>query len=464
MVKLSRFAHTYDLGDAIGLCHSLRLKPVYLDKGVYAKLNKWLVAPQGVPEQDISKEIDELFKYKILTKSEDEDAKVLEFVRSKGPKPGISVCYMILSESCNLACKYCFLGNNDKKKRHDFLAKKNMDKETADKGIDFFLKQIKLSGVGVENSKPVFIFYGGEPLVNYPVLEYIASKINSMRDSEPYLKNAELSVITNGLLLDESKILRLRELGVNIGISIDGFSAKSNAMRVDSNGNEIFNEILNTLNICKKLNVPVSLSVTITEETLKDPDAILRLIDEYGVRGFGFNIMMSSGEFDVSDTYSKEAAKFIIDEFKKLRQKGVYEDRMMRKLKAFAEAKVYFSDCAATAGGQIVIAPDGGVGICHGCIYDRKYFVSNVDDEDFNAKENPEYQKWASLSPVNKNECLDCPALGICGGGCPVNAMNSKRGNTIESIDERFCEHSKSALEFLISDLYSIVRENETAR
>ena len=58
---------------------------------------------------------------------------------------------------------------------------------------------------------------------------------------------------------------------------------------------------------------------------------------------------------------------------------------MMRKLKAFSKAQVYFSDCAATAGGQVVIAPNGQVGICHGCLHDKKYFVSNVDDKEFNA-------------------------------------------------------------------------------
>ena len=120
MVKLSRFTHNYDLKDAIALYHSLRMKPVYLSKEKYESLQTWLASSlsdklNNIP-QEIEREVQELLKYKIITKVEDEDEKVLEFIKSKIPNPAINVCYMILSEQCNIACKYCFLGNNNEKK------------------------------------------------------------------------------------------------------------------------------------------------------------------------------------------------------------------------------------------------------------------------------------------------------------------------------------------------------------
>ena len=90
---------------------------------------------------------------------------------------------MITSEQCNLACKYCFLGNNDECKRSNFSLE-NMSVETADKAVNFFVKQIKLSGMDFEDNKPAIIFYGGEPLVNYDVLVYIAEKVNDLRRVE----------------------------------------------------------------------------------------------------------------------------------------------------------------------------------------------------------------------------------------------------------------------------------------
>lgn len=466
MVRFSRFTHTYDLGDAVALYHSLRMKPVYLKRESYENLRAWLASSFCNDYNDapdiIKNEVAELVKFKVLTLSSDLDDKVLKFVKSKLPLPAINVCYMILSEQCNLACKYCFLGNNDSKKRNNFTLE-NMSIETADQAIDFFIRQIKLSGLDSEENKPVIIFYGGEPLVNFSVLEHIADRINDMRDKEKCIKNLEMSIVTNGLLLNEERILKLNELGVSIAISVDGFTEEANDMRVDISGNPVFTRILGTLDKCKKLGVDVSLSVTLSEETIKDTKNILKLVDHYGVKSFGFNIMMSSDTFIVPHSYNEAAAQFIIDEFIELRERGIYEDRMMRKLKAFSKAQVYFSDCAATAGGQVVISPSGRVGICHGCLDDKQYFVAHVDDDSFDATKDENFIEWSQLTPLNHDECMDCPSLGICGGGCPINAMHLKPENTIHSIDERFCVHSKKTLDFLIRDLYRIISESENS-
>lgn len=459
MVKMSRFTHTYDLGEAVALYHSLRMKPVYLTKIAYKGLQEWLASPFCNVENtplELRKEIEELIKYKIIVTHNDEDDKILNFVKSRIPKPAINVCYMILSEQCNLACKYCFLGNNDLKKRKEFLLE-NMTLSIADKAIEFFIRQLKASNLNYELNTPIIIFYGGEPLVNYETLIYIVKKINDLRDIEPCIKNVQFSVVTNGLLLNEERFVALKELGVSIAISIDGFSKEANAMRVDTSGTPIFEKLLNILNLAKQLDVRLSLSVTLSEETIKDTTAILELLEEYNIKGFGFNIMMSSEEFVLPESYNDAAAKFILDEFIELRKKGIYEDRMMRKVKAFVQSKIYFSDCAATAGGQIVIAPNGQVGICHGCLHDKQYFVSHVDEKDFLAIENSTFIEWSQITPVNNEYCYSCEALGICGGGCPVNAMRLKPGNSIHSVDERFCVHAKQTLHFLVEDLYRII-------
>ena len=461
MVSFSSFTHVYDMGEVVALYHSLRMKPVYLTRKTYEDLQEWLASSlcdkkDNAPDI-LKNEIEELIKFKILKQSDDEDEKVLKFIKSKIPSPAINVCYMILSEQCNLACRYCFLGNNDDDERQKFLSE-DMSVETADKAIDFFIKQIKLSGLDTEDNKPVLIFYGGEPLVNFDVLKHIAFRINELRDKEKCIKNLEMSIVTNGLLLDEERILKLKELGVSIAISVDGFTEESNSMRVDRSKKPVYSRILKVLDKCKELGVDISLSVTLTEETIKDTKNIL---EKYGINAFGFNIMMSDENFVLPNTYNEAAAQFIIDEFIELRKRGIYEDRMMRKLKAFSKSQVYFSDCAATSGGQVVVAPNGRVGICHGCLRDKQYFVSNIDDDQFDACKDENFIEWSQLTPLNKKECMDCPALGICGGGCPINAMHLNPNNTIHSLDERFCVHSKKTLAFLIKDLYRIIKESE---
>lgn len=439
------------------------MKPVFLTKDKYEKLESFLkiseAEPSSVVPQIIEQEVQELLKYKVIIENPEKDEKILSYVKSKLSDPQINVCYFILSEQCNLACKYCFLGNNNKEKRKNF-AKELMSMEIAEKGVYFFLKQLESVEYNA-NRKPVVIFYGGEPLMNFDTLVYVVEKFNSLKPEHKVLENIEYSMVSNGLLLSENRMLRLHELNVSIAISIDGCDEASNAMRVDLNGNVVFPKIIKTLDSAKKLGIPVSLSVTLTEETIKHQSDVIELIKKYNVKGLGFNIMMGDSHYPLPIEYNDKAAQFIIDMFKQLREMGVYEDRIMRKLKSFAKAQVYFSDCAATSAGQIVIAANGDVGICHGCLADRRYFNSSVNDSGFDPKKNPVWQEWNRLSPIEKKECQNCEALGICGGGCPINAMSEHDGNTIHSLDERFCVHARKTLEFLISDLHRVVTGEE---
>ena len=465
MMVLSRFVHVFDMGDNyVALYHSLRMKPVYITKTEYHEILTFLKDSNAEDLSDfppsLVKIATELRECKILTKDADSDSNAIKFFRSRIPEPAISGCYFILSEQCNLACKYCFLGNNDIEKRQHFSLK-NMSMETAKKGVEFFVRQlekINLTNFVNDDFKPFIIFYGGEPLLNFEVLDYVATYINKLRSTNPHLKNVTMSIVTNGLLLDVNKLKRMRELNVGVSISIDGYNEEANVMRVDRTGKPTFSDVLKILDMAKANGFEVGLSVTLTEETIKDKSKMLALIEKYNIKGYGYNIIMPSDGFSVSEDYNKKATQFIIDMFTELRQKGVYEDRMMRKVKTFQNSfsapRPWFSDCGATAGGQIVIAPDGAIGICHGCLWNREYFVSSVDDDSFDARTNPTYKEWSQLSPINRTECENCAALGICGGGCPINAMNSKKGNTIHSMDERFCVHSKMTLEFLIKDLY----------
>lgn len=94
---------------------------------------------------------------------------------------------------------------------------------------------------------------------------------------------------------------------------------------------------------------------------------------------------------------------------------------------------------------------------CHEGLGERHTFVGSLWDKNFDFYNNPTVNEWAIHSPINQEECLSCPALAVCGGGCPYGAM--LKYGSIWNIDRRFCIHSKEALEWLIWDLYDKVLE-----
>lgn len=451
MVEISKFVHTFDLGKHVALWHSLRMQPVFLTKEAYTDLMS------DSCDNEIKQE---LTKKKIILSHDGEDEDVIGWVRKQVPRPAISLCYFILSERCNLACKYCFLGNNSEKR--ELFSSKDMSREVADKAIDFFVRQLNLSGIDFEKNSSQIIFFGGEPLINFEILEYVAQRINELKSDFPVLASSEMTVITNGTLLTKERIVKLNDLGVTVNISIDGSTKEANEMRVDVAGNEVFDRLIAVLDLCKELQIKPSLSVTLSEKTIKDLPGLLALIKKFDIKGLGYNIMLCSDNYQLPDEYYEEASQFILDSFKEFRPLGIYEDRIMRKLNSFAHSQIYFSDCGATAGGQLVFSPDGRVGICHEMLAEKENFVTTVNDDTFDAKDNPLWQKWAGLTPINCDECIDCEALGICGGGCPVNARLKDPAKGLHTVDKRSCIHAKSTLKFLIEDLYNIALGKST--
>lgn len=448
MSAVSKFVHEYDLGSHIALWHALRMKPIFLERSIYEDF------VSGKCSNELKNELREK---KILLSYDGEDEDVIARIRNHAPGPEVSLAYFILSENCNLGCKYCFVGSDACGRGMSF--KDDMSQEVAEKAIDVFAKQLESSSIDYTQAESNIIFFGGEPLLNFDILEYVVNQINDLKQSRPVFSNTKFAVITNGTLLNEEMIRKLSDLDVAVSISIDGFTSEANEMRVDKAGNSTFDRVLAVLDAYRSLDVaPPSLSVTLSENTIDDLPSMLELVRTYNIKGFGYNVLLKHNEPD-SDEYYKRASQFIIDSFLNLRDDGVYEDRIMRKLNAFAHSRIHFSDCGATSGGQILFAPDGKIGICQGLMAESENYVASIWDDDFEASEHPFWIEWSKLIPVNNDECLSCEALGICGGGCPVNARICNPNEGLHCIDERSCIHSKQTLDFLIRELFSIAKQ-----
>ena len=452
---LSKFSHTFKMDDgSYAYYNSLQLQPVYVREEDHFIISS--VSANELPSSLPVEVYSELVKNKIIVNSPAEDALLLNRVREKLFTPYPTIMYLILSEKCNLACKYCFLGNaNTNIMQHQMPM---MEKEIADKALQYFSFQNKTHPEWFGHSKEI-IFYGGEPLLNFETLKYVIDRCKEMQINNEITAEMNFSMVTNGLLLDKEKIHFLKENNVAISISIDGIDFESNINRVNKSGNPIYDNLLEVLELVKESEYEVGLSITLTEKTISNPDDIISLLDKYQINAVSFNLLYSTPDFQMSTNYYKKASKFTVDSFKIARIRGIYEDRINRKVEAFVDGTPYLSDCAATSGSQIVVLPDGRIGICQGCIENKEFFFTDVSSRD-PLEQSDEMQKWCQISPVNKDECLSCKALGICGGGCPINGMRNSEKSVYDAIDPGFCVHAKTTLDFMVRDLYSIITTN----
>ncbi len=458
----SKYSHKIEKDGVFAYIHALRMKPVYLNTEMEsavevvrssADIHKFLASITDISRQvSVVAALNALIENKVLVKDPSVDKNVISHFRSSVPKPYTQIAYFILTENCNFGCSYCFVKRDGEARP----GSKVMSQETALKGLDLFCRQISMDKTRFEEEKNI-IFYGGEPLLNTKVLQFICSKVDEYKSAGKLPQSTHLSIITNGSLLTEKNIEILRKNNVAIGISLDGDECATDSCRAYVKGGSVYKDVIKGIERCKARDVPFSLSVTLTEQSIKDFDATLEELKKIGCKALGFNILLTDENFQVSDGYNEAAADCIIKGFEEFRKVGVYEDRMMRKLKSFAESRVYLFDCGAAGAGQIVIAPDGEVGVCHGFLGSREFFPANVDNIDFDPS--TDFSEWGKRTPLNMPECDDCMALGICGGGCPLNAL--KNTGSLWGMDQRFCVHSKKTLEWLVWDLFAKVTNSD---
>jgi putative peptide-modifying radical SAM enzyme len=138
------------------------------------------------------------------------------------------IYFLILTNKCNLRCKYCF-----EKAFDDFDINFPEDIEELDNDVKFNTKQLKQ--LIVKDKKPYFIFYGGEPTLR---LDLIKKIIDDLPKKTKYI------IQTNGLLL---KYLphKYWDSFESVFISIDGNKKITNENR----GKETYEKIIDNI-IC----------------------------------------------------------------------------------------------------------------------------------------------------------------------------------------------------------------------
>ncbi|MFZ2492216.1 MAG: radical SAM protein [Thermoanaerobaculia bacterium] len=160
------------------------------------------------------------------------------------------------TKTCNLECIHCYASA----KKLKFPGE--MTTEEARAMID------DLADFNV----PALLMSGGEPLIRPDILELAEYATK---------KGIRITFSTNGILIDDEKARRLKEIGVTYcGISIDGGEAKHDIMRAKKGA---FQETLKGIRNCRKHDIRVGVRFTVTADNIGDIDEVFKLVEDEGI-------------------------------------------------------------------------------------------------------------------------------------------------------------------------------------
>lgn len=369
------------------------------------------------------------------------DFNALQYFSLNVPRtqPGINVAYFLLTSACNFKCKYCFVET-----RMDKPVKISMSKKTATKALDLLKRTVLDIPISI-------VFYGGEPLLKFDLIQHIVAYAKQLQLIANYI------MVTNGSIMNKEIATFLKTNHFEIGISLDGEKEINDKMRIDSQGAGTFDKISSTIETLLQHNITPGISCTLSKHNMDNPLGVLEYLKKHNLSCVSYNLPAPNGNVVINDNDRRVLVKNLMEAETELLKEGVLEDKVAdRRLRAFIEKKIWLRDCAAY-GQQVVIMPNGAVGVCHGLWPDEENSSNNSYfdiDVNFEGKisDHPNWKEWGCRTTFNMPQCWNCPAISLCGGGCAKNAII--KHNSIWETDSDICILMQEVVPWIIWTYY----------
>lgn len=338
----------------------------------------------------------------------------------------ITSIFLILTRDCNLSCKYCFVD-----KEQD-----NITYETAVDAVEFIAKNSF-----VHKDTPSLNYFGGEPTLRWddiivPLTKYIRAK---------YGNNFSLSMTSNGLLLDEEKLIFMKENNIGLLFSIDGDKKTQDLNRPTRGGSSSFDILKDKIPLILKYFPNVTFRSTTDHDNVSEFFNNHKFAVENGFKSV-FNIVNVFTNWNKSEKDELKKQINILGEYYaqiKLEKRNICFspfDEMFSKLKRIEEAKnsdsfrttgeglLGFGRCGIGAGKFASVGTDGTLYSCQEMVGNRQSGKLFIIGDIYNGVDNKarleiikkfDPKKVACSSGTSK--CRSCKMNNICDGACLIN-------------------------------------------
>lgn len=322
---------------------------------------------------------------------------------------------VVLNLDCNLACPYCY--------EDSFRGKSYMNTDTARLLVETIRRE------RIDKGQPVKLtFYGGEPLLSLDLIRAISVPLRVAAQAQGV--SFSFSLVTNGTLLNRACAEELVALGLSgAKITLDGPAELHNQSRPFDSGNGSYEAIMRNVLAIHDI-VPLQLGGNYTRDNFLEfprmlDDLLTRGIDPARVGTVLFApVIPKAGEQGITDfnagcTCSYEP--WLMEASVWLR-----EETLKR---GFPAPKPKLSACMVEMEHDLVIGIDGSFYKCPAFMAYHELRIGSLSEKI------EEYRTSHNMDLWKTKECLECPYLPICFGGC--RQLTLLRNGKIDEVDCR---------------------------
>jgi uncharacterized protein len=347
---------------------------------------------------------------------------------------------LLTTLQCNFACDYCFQGDHGDYNKHA----DKMSLETATRVAEWFERELDR----VHPEKFVLTFFGGEPLLNLPVMYMLAERARRAAGARGV--TLFTNIITNGLLLTPEVVDRMLPFGLNgVKITLDGDKDTHNRMRPLRGGQGTFDRIVANIRAVAG-RVRIAIGGNFDESSAGSFPALLEYLKE---QDFGDKLVKVNFKpivrsqpvsargiiplIPVGASGAKEALKgtcmtsvgsgagAACDSCHTMEDQMTFIREETQRHGFPTSDGVPKGMCHVHRTHAHTIGPDGSLYACPGFTGQAALSTGHIDDRRDSWRESA-LEKFERLHPWK--ECGDCAFIPTCAGGC-VAASQSQLGD-----------------------------------
>ena len=360
----------------------------------------------------------------------------------------LSTLVLEVAQDCNLRCTYCYAEDGTYGAAPCLL-----EPDIARQAVRYLLDN---SG---DQTAVTLILFGGEPLLNMPAIK--AATNEAIIYGGKLGKKVQLSITTNGTLLDKDIVDFLHTNRVAVAVSMDGPSHIHDKNRPDVNGKGSYAEIVSRLEmLLKNSPVPVAARVTLTPDQWHSVVEVFDHLTDLGFHEVGIApvspVNKSLLPTDLQQADLLQGFAELANRFVTMARKGLVLpfSNVLDLLGRIHIGQTRTVSCGAGFGYMAVDAK-GEFYPCHRLTGQAAFHAGNlldgIDSKGISSC-------FSSLNKGRRESCSKCWARALCVGGCHYE--NHLRENQLGLPRGTSCKFIRSWLELGIKT-YAELRSDD---
>jgi uncharacterized protein len=357
--------------------------------------------------------------------------------------------YLLLSQSCNMRCVYCLDG------QRTYQTDKNlrMSKDVAFRSVERCLDEIEEGGL-LE-----VVFFGGEPLLNWPLAKEVIIHCEKCRDGEHKGKTRKYHMASNLSFLPPDLIEWARKYDISFLCDVDGPPAIHNLSRQFKDGRGTYESVAQNVQCISAAGLNVYLRATITAQ---NQDYLLEIAEQHkalGGRSSGFcPVHPVNTDGDILPQRLLPLPEKVIEGMTRVYRSKLWQEWQLFPFNVTAQritaSSPAFVGCGAPCGTILAVAANGDVYPCTFLVGVKRFHLGNIMDASFPKRDVLEWM-FNELHVDHRVDCRQCSWRYLCGGGCPLERLmasdNPMATNEVKTYCKKMCcDYTKNNLEILL--------------